>query len=170
MSEIIGVYPGTFDPITLGHLDIVNRASKMVDKLIVGVAVNSGKDPLFSLEERIEHVKEEITDICASNGTKVEVRHVDGLLVKFAEEVGAKIIIRGMRAVSDFDYEFKMSVMNSRLNSDIETVFLMASERQQFVSSMFVKEICRLGGDISSFVTPRISELLIQRYKEQGKI
>jgi pantetheine-phosphate adenylyltransferase len=152
MIERVGIYPGTFDPVTNGHLDIIGRAARLVDRLVIGVALNIGKGPLFSPDERVELVREECSAITARTGTPIDVMHFDILLVKFAESVGAKMIIRGLRAVSDFDYEFQMAGMNYRLTHEIETVFLMASERHQFISSRFVKEIARLGGDVSSFV------------------
>jgi pantetheine-phosphate adenylyltransferase len=148
----IVLYPGTFDPITNGHLDIIARAARLADKLVIGVAMNAGKSPIFNLEERTELVRAEIAPIAGKTGTKIEVRSFDTLLISFANEVGAKMIVRGLRAVSDFDYEFQMAGMNYRLDSDIETVFLMASEHHQFISSRFVKDIAALGGDISSFV------------------
>lgn len=148
----VGLYPGTFDPITNGHVDIIFRAARMFHRLVVGVASNDGKGPLFSIEERIELVQAETAAISQRTGTAIEVRPFDRLLIQFAHEVGASVIVRGLRAVSDFDYEFQMAGMNSRLDADIETVFLMASERHQFISSRFVKEIAKLGGDISSFV------------------
>lgn len=166
----VGVYPGTFDPVTNGHLNMIKRATKVVDKLIVGAAVNTGKHPLFSLEERIEFLQAEINELPPEMKSKIEIKPIERLLVEFANDVGANVIIRGLRAVSDFDYEFKMSVMNARLNKEIETVFLMASEKNQFVSSMFVKEIVRLGGDISSFVSPRVNAVLLEKYKELGEI
>jgi pantetheine-phosphate adenylyltransferase len=150
----IGVYPGTFDPVTNGHLDIVSRAARLIDKLVVGVAMNPGKGPLFALEERVELVRAEMDVIASRNGTSIEVEPFDTLLVEFARRAGASVIIRGLRAVSDFDIEFQMAGMNYRLDPGIETVFLMASERHQFISSRFVKEVAMLGGDISSFVPP----------------
>jgi pantetheine-phosphate adenylyltransferase len=152
MIERIAIYPGTFDPVTNGHLDIIGRAARLVDRLVIGVALNIGKSPLFSPEERVELVREECGAIAARTGTPIDVVHFDNLLVQFAASVNAKMIIRGLRAVSDFDYELQMAGMNYRLTHDIETVFLMASERHQFISSRFVKEIARLGGDVSSFV------------------
>jgi pantetheine-phosphate adenylyltransferase len=148
----IALYPGTFDPITNGHLDIIARAARLADKLVVGIAMNAGKSPIFSLEERAELVQAEIAPIAAKTGTEIEVRPFETLLISFANEVGAKMIVRGLRAVSDFDYEFQMAGMNYRLAPNIETVFLMASEHHQFISSRFVKDIAALGGDISSFV------------------
>ena len=152
----IGIYPGTFDPITNGHVDIIERGTKLVDHLVVGVAVNAGKNPMFSLEDRAAMVAHELKALSAGNGCSVEVRPFETLLMKFAEDTGASLILRGLRAVSDFDYEFQMAGMNARLNDVIETVFLMASETNQFISSSFVKEIARYGGDISSFVSPHV--------------
>ncbi len=151
-AERVGIYPGTFDPVTNGHLDIIARAARLVDTLVIGVARNTGKGPLFSLDERVDLVSVECATIAARSGTPIVVTSFDTLLIQFARSVGACMLIRGLRAVSDFDYEFQMAGMNYRLDSDIETVFLMASERHQFISSRFVKEIARLGGDVSSFV------------------
>jgi pantetheine-phosphate adenylyltransferase len=148
----IGLYPGTFDPITNGHLDIISRAAKLVDKLVVGIAVNPDKTPVFALEERAALVKTETDAIAASSGIAIEVVTFQSLLIAFARKVGAAMIIRGLRAVSDFDYEFQMAGMNYRLDPEIETVFLMASEHHQFISSRFVKDVAHFGGDISSFV------------------
>jgi pantetheine-phosphate adenylyltransferase len=152
MTERIALYPGTFDPVTNGHLDVIGRAARLVDRLVIGVAMNIGKGPLFALEERAELVAAETAAIAARTGCVIEVRPFTGLLVGFAREVGAQMIVRGLRAVSDFDYEFQMCGMNARLDPEIETVFLMASERNHFISSRFVKEIAQLGGDIHSFV------------------
>ena len=168
MAERIGVYPGTFDPITNGHLDIIQRAARLVDRVIVGVAVNVGKGPLFTLEERLAMVREECALLAkGGNGNMrgVEVRAFDNLLTHFARDVGAKVIIRGLRAVSDFDYEFQMAGMNARVAPDIETVFLMASERQTFIASRFVKEMAQLGGDIASFVPQGVAERLVGRFR-----
>jgi pantetheine-phosphate adenylyltransferase len=156
----IGIYPGTFDPVTNGHLDIIRRAARLVDQLIVAVSVNAGKGPLFSVDERVSLLKEELADSKNGLSSKIEVVSFDSLLMHFAEEMKAGVIIRGLRAVSDFDYEFQMTGMNARLNPDIETIFLMASERSQFISSRFVKEIHKLGGDVSQFVSPRVLEAL----------
>lgn len=147
-----GLYPGTFDPVTNGHIDIIARAARLLDRLVVGVAVNTGKGPLFPLEERAELVAAEMAPIAERTGTEIEVIPFDTLLIDFARRIGAGVIVRGLRAVSDFDYEFQMAGMNYRLENTIETVFLMASEHHQFISSRFVKDIALLGGDISSFV------------------
>jgi pantetheine-phosphate adenylyltransferase len=153
---LIGLYPGTFDPITNGHLDIIGRASGLCARLVIGVAENAGKGPLFPINERVALVQAEVKSIAVRNGTAIDVLPFDSLLISFAHEVGANVIVRGLRAVSDFDYEFQMAGMNYRLDQNIETVFLMASERHQFIASRFVKEIALLGGDISSFV-PRLT-------------
>jgi pantetheine-phosphate adenylyltransferase len=158
-----GVYPGTFDPIHNGHLDIIRRATKVVDRLVLAVAVNIGKDPMFSIDERVRMVEDEarvLMDGDRVNGCLLEVRAFDNLLVDFARGVDASLVIRGLRAISDFEYEFQMAATNARLCPQIETVFLTASETNQFISSRFVKEIARLGGDISSFVSGRVRERL----------
>ena len=161
----VGLYPGTFDPVTNGHLDVIARAARLLDKLVVGVAINTGKGPLFSLEERVELVEAEIAQIATQNGMVIEVRPFDTLLVHFARKVGASMIVRGLRAVSDYDYEVQMAGMNYRMAPDIETVFLMASERHQFIASRLVKEIAALGGDISSFVPPLTLERVLRRIR-----
>lgn len=163
----IALYPGTFDPITLGHLDIVKRAVKLVDHLVIGVATNASKLPIFTLEERVAMVRSEAEKVAAGQAT-IEVVAFDSLLVKFAAQVGASVIVRGLRAVSDFEYEFQMVAMNQRLNTEIETVFLMADPRHQAISSRLVKEIALLGGDISPFTTPAVAEALIKRCKEKA--
>jgi pantetheine-phosphate adenylyltransferase len=150
--ERVGVYPGTFDPVTNGHLDIVGRAVRLVDRLVVGVARNIGKGPLFDLDDRVALVRDECSPLATRAGIPIDVVSFDTLLIDFARASRATMIIRGLRAVSDFDYEFQMAGMNYRLDSTIETVFLMASEHHQFISSRFVKDIALLGGDISSFV------------------
>lgn len=165
MTTRIGVYPGTFDPVTNGHVDIIRRAMRIVDVLIVGVAVNIGKGPLFTLEERMAMVNHELDLLNAkSNGAKAEARTFDNLLMHFVEECNAGMIIRGLRAVSDFDYEFQMAGMNARLNPNVEMVYLMASENQQFIASRLVKEIASLGGEISSFVPANVAEELRGKY------
>lgn len=170
MGQRVGLYPGTFDPITNGHMDIITRAGlHVVDRLVVAVAKNIGKGPMFTLEERVELVQQEIAHADRALADKVEVISFDGLLMHFAEKTGANVIIRGLRAVSDFEYEFQMAGMNARLNRDIDTVFLMASERQQFISSRFVKEIGLLGGDVSHFVSPRVVAALEAKYPEMRK-
>lgn len=157
----VGLYPGTFDPMTNGHLDIIGRAVKLVDKLVIGVAINEGKGPLFSLEERVAIVRDETAHL--QRIAEIEVRPFSGLLMHFAREVQAGIIIRGLRAVSDFEYEFQMTAMNQQLDREIETVFLMADPRHQAVASRLVKEIAKLGGDISKFVTPGVAERLLSK-------
>jgi len=148
------IYPGTFDPITLGHIDIIKRASELFDHLIIAVAKDTAKNPLFSIDERAELIKEEIKNLNTS--AQISVAKFEGLLVGFAQEQNAKIIIRGLRAVSDFEYEFQMFGMNSKLNSNIQTIFLPASETNHFIASKLVKEVARLGGDISKFVSKNV--------------
>ena len=160
----IGIYPGTFDPITNGHADIIRRAIKVVDRLVIGVARNDGKGPLFATDERVEIVRDEVAHLENGDAERIEVRAFDTLLVNFAQSVGASMVIRGLRAVSDFEYELQMASLNARLNPDIETVFLMASDRYQFISSRFVKEIGALGGDVSHFVSPRVARRLANRF------
>ena len=168
MSETrIGVYPGSFDPVTNGHLDVIARAARLVDRLVVGVAINAGKGPLFPLEERVELVRAETDAIAARVGSEILVVPFTGLLVEFARHSNARMIIRGLRAVSDFDYEFQMAGMNHRLAPDVETVFLMASETNQFISSRFVKEVATLGGDVSSFVPPLTHDRTLLRVRSR---
>ncbi len=162
----IGLYPGTFDPITNGHIDIIGRAVKLVDKLIIGVAINRDKGPLFSLEERVDMVLRETKQF--ANGVEIEARPFENLLMHFAEECGAGIIVRGLRAVSDFEYEFQMVAMNQKMNDDIETVFLMADPVHQAVSSRLVKEIARLGGRADLFVPEDVNRRLVAKY-QSGK-
>jgi pantetheine-phosphate adenylyltransferase len=166
MKPRIGIYPGTFDPITNGHTDIIRRALHVVDRLVIGVARNDAKGPLFSTDERVAIVRDEVDNIENGNGARIDVLPFDILLMSFAESVGAGIIVRGLRAVSDFEYEFQMAGMNARLNPNIETVFLMASDRYQFISSRFVKEIGALGGDVSHFVSPRVAARVVARFNE----
>lgn len=171
MTARIGIYPGTFDPITQGHLDIILRAAKQVDRLVVGVATNAGKGPMFGPDERAEMVRAEIARVSADEpalelARKIEVVTFDKLLIEFASDLGALTIFRGLRAVSDFEYEFQMAGMNRNLRPDIETVFLMCSDKHQFVSSRFVKEIARLGGDVSAFVSDAVLRRLQDKLAE----
>ena len=159
----IGIYPGTFDPLTFGHIDLIKRSLKIVDKLIIGIADNDNKTPLLSIEERKLIIDNDIKDYFNQNN-KIIIKNIDGLLTDFAKLNNVTCIIRGLRAVSDFDYEFQMTGMNARLNSTIETVFLMASERHQFISSRFVKEICMLNGDVSSFVPEEVHSKLSNKF------
>jgi pantetheine-phosphate adenylyltransferase len=159
----VGLYPGTFDPLHNGHLDILARAVKLVDKLVIGVAINSGKGPLFTLDERVEMVMRETAHL--SSIAEIEVRPFETLLMHFARDVGAGVIIRGLRAFSDFEYEFQMTAMNQQLDRNIETVFLMADPRHQAVASKLVKEIAALGGDISAFVSPGIAVQLLGKVR-----
>ena len=160
----IGLYPGTFDPPTIGHIDIFGRAMKLVDELIIGVAVNESKKPLFTLDERVAMVKAECARLNGPGLAEIKVMPMHGLLMKFAEACGAQIIVRGLRAVQDFEYEFQMTAMNEQLNPDIETVFLMADVRHQAVASRLVKEIASLGGNITPFVTPDVKRALLEKY------
>lgn len=152
----IGVYPGTFDPVTNGHFDLIVRALRVVDKLVVGVAQNRDKGPMFCLDERVDMVRDEVATLPKPEAARIEVKAFDHLLMNFVTESGATVIVRGLRAVSDFEYEFQMASMNHKLNPEVETVFLTASESHQFIASRFVKEIGRLGGDVSHFVSPRV--------------
>jgi pantetheine-phosphate adenylyltransferase len=156
-----GIYPGTFDPITNGHIDIIERAAKLCDRLVIGVAINRDKNPTFSLEERVEIVRAETAHL--TGRAEITVQPYENLLMHFAVEMGASVIIRGLRAVADFEYEFQMTAMNQQLNREIETVFLMADPRHQAVAARLVKEIARLGGDISSFVTPGVAARLKEK-------
>ena len=156
----IGLYPGTFDPVTLGHLDIIQRATVLVDRLVIGVAINRDKGPLFSLEERVAMIEAECASLAESSGVEIVVHPFENLLIDCARDVGAGIIIRGLRAVTDFEYEYQMVGMNRAMDASIETVFLMAEARQQAIASKLVKEIARLGGDISRFVTPAVRDAL----------
>jgi pantetheine-phosphate adenylyltransferase len=154
MGERIGVYPGTFDPITLGHLDIIRRGAHLVDRLVIGVTTNPSKEPMFTLAERLDMVSREVAGLFDG---KIRVVDFDSLLMDFAESQGASMIIRGLRAVADFEYEFQMAGMNQQLNDDIETVFLMADVSLQPIASRLVKEIARYGGAIDKFVTPAVA-------------
>ena len=157
----VGLYPGTFDPMTNGHLDIIGRAVKLVDRLVIGVAINEGKGPMFTLEERVAIIQQETAHL--TRIAEIQVRPFEGLLMHFARDIGAGIIVRGLRAVADFEYEFQMTAMNQQLDRDIETVFLMADPRHQAVASRLVKEIAKLGGDVSKFVTPGVAERLLSK-------
>jgi pantetheine-phosphate adenylyltransferase len=157
----VGLYPGTFDPIHNGHTDIMGRAMKLVDKLVIGVAINAGKGPLFSLEERVAIAEEAVAPL--RNGAEIVVMPYEGLLMHFAREVGASILVRGLRALGDFEYEFQMTAMNRQLDRDIETVFLMADPHHQAIASKLVKEIAELGGDVSRFVSPYVKDRLMAK-------
>lgn len=160
----IGVYPGTFDPVTLGHMDIIQRGTRLVDKLVIGVTTNPSKSPMFSLEERLEMVRRETIGL----GDAVEVVAFNALLMKFAQKQGANVIVRGLRAVADFEYEYQMAGMNQKLNDQIETVFLMADVSLQPIASRLVKEIAIYGGDIHKFVPPKVCEEVVARVAETG--
>ena len=159
----IGVYPGTFDPVTLGHMDIIRRGAKLVDKLVIGVATNPSKSPMFTLAERVAHVRRETEGM-----PSIAVVEFDALLMKFAEQQGASMIVRGLRAVADFEYEYQMAGMNQQLNSRIETVFLMADVALQPIASRLVKEIAIYGGDVRKFVTPRIAADIVARVADSS--
>jgi pantetheine-phosphate adenylyltransferase len=165
MATRIGVYPGTFDPITLGHMDIIRRGAKLVDKLIIGVTTNPSKSPMFADEERLDMVKREVEGIAGD----IEVVGFDALLMKFAQDQNASVIIRGLRAVADFEYEYQMAGMNQQLNADIETVFLMADVALQPIASKLVKEIAIYGGDIHRFVTPSVEAEVVARVNRNGR-
>lgn len=160
----VAVYPGTFDPITNGHVDIISRATKVADHVIIALGEHSGKNPLFTREERTAMVQAELDTIQGTNGATFEVRVLDRLLMTFVSDVGANFVIRGLRAVSDFDHELQMAGVNARLNPQAETVFLMASEQNLFIASSLVREIAGLGGDVSSFVSPRVATRLKQKF------
>lgn len=162
-KSITGLYAGTFDPITRGHLDIVQRAARVVDHLVIAVAKNAGKSPLFTLEERAELAREAIASEVKNVRATIEIKPFDTLLMQFADEVGATAVIRGLRTVSDFEYEYQMAGMNRHLKPDIEVMFLMASNRYQHISSRFVKEISSLGGEVGDFVTPAVKQALINK-------
>ncbi len=165
MGQRVGLYPGTFDPFTLGHADIMRRGSKLVDKLIIGVTTNPSKNPMFSHNERVDMVASEVQRLGISN---VEIVGFNALLMEFAEKQGASLIIRGLRAVADFEYEFQMAGMNQQLNAEIETVFLMADISLQPIASKLVKEIALYGGDISLFVSPQVEKRMLARVTEIG--
>ncbi len=166
-SERVGVYPGTFDPVTLGHSDIIRRGAKLVDRLIIGVTTNPSKNPLFTPEERMAMVNREVTAMGIDN---VSVVSFNALLMRFAEKQGASVIVRGLRAVADFEYEYQMAGMNQQLNADIETVFLMAEAGLQPIASKLVKEIALFGGDISRFVSKAVSRDVLLRVERNGRL
>ncbi len=159
----VGLYPGTFDPITLGHIDIIRRATSLVDRLVIGVAINRDKGPLFRLEERVAMIEAECAKLMEQTQTEILVHPFENLLIDCAADVGAQMIIRGLRAVADFEYEYQMVGMNRQLNDEIETVFLMAEATHQAIASKLVKEIARLDGDVSKFVTPQVNDALITK-------
>ena len=160
----VGLYPGTFDPITLGHLDIIRRTSALLDRLVIGVAINRDKGPLFSLDERVAMVEAESAALSARQGIEIVVHPFENLLIDCARDVGAQVIVRGLRAVADFEYEYQMVGMNRQLDDSIETVFLMAEAEHQAIASKLVKEIARLKGDVSKFVTPRVNEAISRKF------
>jgi len=160
----IGLYPGTFDPITHGHIDIIRRAARLVDRLVIGVAINRDKGPLFDLDQRVAMIDAEMQSLSEQTGTEIVAHPFDNLLIDCARDVGAGVIIRGLRAVADFEYEFQMVGMNRSLDDSIETVFLMAEARHQAIASKLVKEIARLGGDVSKFVTPPVRAALQDKF------
>ncbi|MBZ0130023.1 MAG: pantetheine-phosphate adenylyltransferase [Rhodobacteraceae bacterium] len=159
-----GLYPGTFDPITHGHIDIIRRACTLVDRLVIGVAINRDKGPLFNLEERVAMIEAECARTANATGVEIVVHPFENLLIHCARDVGASVIVRGLRAVSDFEYEFQMVGMNRALDNRVETVFLMADAKNQAIASRLVKEIARLGGDVTKFVPPAVNDALVARY------
>ncbi len=161
----IGLYPGTFDPLTLGHRDIITRAAQLVDRLVIGVAINRDKGPLFTLEERVAMVEAEAADLHTRTGVEIVAHPFENLLIDCAQEVGASIIIRGLRAVTDFEYEFQMVGMTRAMNDRVETVFLMAEARHQAIASKLVKEIARLNGDVSNFVSDPVRDALKRKFR-----
>ncbi|MES2985117.1 MAG: pantetheine-phosphate adenylyltransferase [Pseudomonadota bacterium] len=158
-----GIYPGTFDPITFGHMDIIRRALRVVDQLVIGVALDSAKEPLFDVKRRAAMVQADIKTL-GEDAARIRVKPFSGLLVNFARDEGASLLIRGLRAVSDFEYEFQMASVNNKIAPHIETVFLTASDATHFISSRFVKQIGRLGGDVSKFVSPQVAEIMKQEF------
>lgn len=159
----IGLYPGTFDPITLGHIDIIRRSATLVDRLVIGVAINRDKGPLFSLEERVGMIEAEMAKLSEETRTEIVVHPFENLLIDCAHDVGAQVIVRGLRAVADFEYEFQMVGMNRALDNSVETVFLMAEAKHQAIASKLVKEIARLDGDVAKFVTPAVKNKLMHK-------
>lgn len=160
----VALYPGTFDPVTHGHLDIIRRAATLVDRLVIGVAINRDKGPLFTLEERVEMIEAEVRQLSVDSGCEIVAHPFENLLIDCARDVGASVIVRGLRAVADFEYEYQMVGMNRALDNSIETVFLMAEAQHQAIASKLVKEIARLGGDVSKFVTPAVNSALKERF------
>lgn len=158
MPEKIAIYPGTFDPITLGHLDIVERASKLFDRVIITLAINSIKTPLFSKQERLEFIEDAVNDI-----PNVSVASFEGMLIKFAEKSNAIAVIRGLRAISDFEFEFQLALMNRKQNPEITTVFLMPNEKYTYLNSTIIREVARFGGDVNSFITPLVARKLKEK-------
>jgi pantetheine-phosphate adenylyltransferase len=164
-KQRVGLYPGTFDPIHNGHLDIIGRSLRLVDKLVIGVAINAGKGPVFTLEERVDMVRRETRRLMADGA--IEVRPFNGLVVKFADDVGASVLVRGLRSVTDFDYELQMNGMNTRLNPGVETVFLAASNQHASIASKLIREIATMGGDIGSFVPADVKERTMAKLRER---
>lgn len=163
-EQRVALYPGTFDPITLGHTDIIRRATRLVDRLVVAVAINRDKGPMFPLDERMAMVREETVELGRASGCAIEVVAFENLLTELADEVGAGIVVRGLRGVSDLDYEYQMVGMNTRLNPRVETVFLTASHEYQFIASRLVREIARMGGEIGHFVPPRVADRMRRKF------
>jgi pantetheine-phosphate adenylyltransferase len=163
----IGLYPGTFDPIHNGHLDIISRASKVVDKLVVAVAINESKGPLFSLDERVAIIREELPHLAAHG--ELDVRSYKTQTIQFAREVGASVIVKGLRAVSDYEYEFQQTAMNQQMDRELETIFLMTDPVHQAIASRYIKEIAQMGGDVSPFVTSRVQQRLLVKYGHAAK-
>jgi pantetheine-phosphate adenylyltransferase len=161
MTERTAIYPGTFDPITLGHLDILQRAAKLFDQVIITLAINSSKTPLFSKEERLEFIKDAVKKI-----PNVSVDSFEGMLIKFAEKMNASAVIRGLRAISDFEFEFQLALMNRKQNQEITTVFLMPHEKYTYLNSTIIREVARFGGDVSSFITPLVLEKLKEKFSK----
>jgi pantetheine-phosphate adenylyltransferase len=164
MTSRIGIYPGTFDPITFGHMDIIRRALRVVDKLVIGVALDSAKDPLFDVKTRAAMVKKDVETVLGDDAARISVKGFSGLLVNFAKEEKASLLLRGLRAVSDFEYEFQMASVNNKIAPEIETVFLTASDATHFISSRFVKQIGKLGGDVSKFVTAHVADAMVREF------
>lgn len=167
MTHRIAIYPGTFDPITMGHVDIIKRASLLVDELIIGVAVDSSKTPVFSLDKRVKMVQNDVVELFSKEmSSKIKVIGFEGLVVKFAQDHGAKMLIRGLRAVSDFEYEFQMACVNGKIDSDMQTIFLPASESTHFIASRFVKNVAKLGGDVTNMVSSNVKKELDDFYNK----